>query len=257
MYFTLGVDGWQNKDGNVPTVRSLEIRSYNYLPKMLSRTDLANWLQATKLKNVHATSYLDGAVFFDSRVFSDPSQTEEDVQTRIREVVRAAEAMHASHPELKPLDHARYAPTKVNLTTRLDSIEVRDIEFMEEQFGWQYRKGWGASSNGWIRPATINGTDYWFHEMVNPANHGVPTGHHGFYIGLDRSYAKEWTAGWVKANGASIKWAKAFDNGDGRLIITHFVDLTQSPSVSEIKADIESFDRNIQSLLLPRLVKSL
>jgi hypothetical protein len=150
------------------------------------------------------------------------------------------------------LTEGEFANSTIDLGQRLGSIEERDVRFMLKQFGWEFTKGWGASSNGWLCPATVGKVDLWFRQMINPAEHGVPAGHTGAYVWLDHPSSPEATAKWIREHGSEISWGKVLDGGNGRLIISHFLDLTQSPSVADIKLEVERVAAEARTLDLPR-----
>jgi hypothetical protein len=178
--------------------------------------------------------------------------TEAGLEESSHRFAQACKSFEYTHPGSKSLEEGAFAASKIDLDRQLDSIEERDVRFILNQFGWEFKQGWGASSNGWLCPATIGQIDLWFHEMTNPTEHGVPEGHTGFYVQLDHRGSPAAIARWIQEHKDKISWGLVLDGGNGRLIITRCIDLTDSPTLAAIKQEIEEFVANIAALHLPK-----
>jgi hypothetical protein len=241
------ISGWVNisapNDGSLPTVTKLFATNWFYLRRMLPRRELADWLKREKAGEVQASSFLDGAVSFSESIFSDPQQTEDEVRRRVKDLIRVQQDFAAAYPEVQPLT-TNIAPTKLDLSTRLDSIDHRDASVLITKFGWEPKFGYGTSG-GWATGATINGSDYFLREVG-----GEPGGLRFAVMFRWVGKADEMTS-WSRAH-KTLAWATVTDyDGGGMVDITHVVDLSKGPTVGEVREEILRFDRALHDIGLP------
>ncbi len=147
-----------------------------------------------------------------------------------------AKAHQGKFETFKPID---WSKTKFDYNLMINFADEPSLHRATDSWGWTWRKGWGASSNGWLFPMEINAGMFWIHEAVNSGHPKNTT----FLLMGDFAPPKPWSD-----QEKDLKWARISPYGQGRYQAWTEVDLKNGIKLGDLHRRIEDFATKVAEL---------